>query len=59
MGQLDPVRDRIAKDVDEQVRKALEDRPVELRLRAVHDQLDLLAGLDREIADSARKRPHD
>ena len=39
--------------------RPFEDRAVELGLGAVDDELDLLARLDREIADGARERADD
>ena len=57
-GRLDPVRDRVAQQVDDGLRDAVEDHPVELGLGAADRQLDLLALLrTRGRGSRAERRP--
>ena len=54
-GRLDAVRDRVAEHVLERRQHALEHLPVDLAGLALDDELGVLAGVGRRLADDARE----
>ena len=58
-GRLEPVVERVAHEVDERVAERVDDGAVELRVGALHAQLDLLAEPRREVAHEPREAQED